>query len=102
MLEIRKFYTVVEETRLEIGREVTPPITMIAALAVVRNPWAGRGFVDNLKPEIDAYAPILGEALVNNLFKIIHSADQIEAFGKAALVGINGGSRACVGVDSYL
>jgi len=90
MLEIRKLYTFIEETRLEGGKDVNPPITMVAAVAVIRNPWAGRGFVDNLKPEIDAYAPTLGEALVNNLFKIIHSADRIEAFGKAALVGING------------
>jgi hypothetical protein len=90
MLEIRKLYTVFEETRLEGGKGVTPPILTVAALAVVSNPWAGRGFVEDLKPEIEKYAPILGETLVKNVFKVIDNADQVESFGKAAIVGADG------------
>jgi hypothetical protein len=90
MLEIRKLFTAFEETRVEGGKEVNPPILMVAAIAVVTNPWHGRGYVDNLKPDIDAYTPILGETLVKNLFKVISSADEVEAFGKAAVVGVDG------------
>ncbi|OIK10181.1 peptide synthetase [Bacillus sp. MUM 116] len=90
MLEVRKVYTVVEETRVEGGKEIDQPIKMISTMAVIKNPWAGRGFVENLKPEIDELAPQIGELLVAELFKHIGSADDVEAFGKAAVVGVDG------------
>lgn len=90
MLEIRKVYTAVEETRIEGGKKVENPVKMVATMAVIKNPWAGKGFVENLKPEIDAYAPELGELLVAELFKQIGSPDEAEAFGKAAVVGVDG------------
>ncbi|GAA3331375.1 hypothetical protein GCM10020331_087740 [Ectobacillus funiculus] len=50
MLEVRKVYTVVEETKKwKAEKEVTPPILNIAALAVLRNPWHGREYVEDLK-----------------------------------------------------
>lgn len=90
MLEIRKVYTAYEELHQEGGRAVNPPIAMMAAAAVIKNPWVGRGYVENLKPEIDAIAPKLGELLVTYLFKLINSADDVEAYGKAAVVGLDG------------
>ncbi|MFC0022867.1 amino acid synthesis family protein [Neobacillus cucumis] len=90
MLEIRKVYTAIEETRIEGGKQVEEPIKMIITSAVIKNPWAGRGFVENLKPEIEEFAPQLGELLVSELFKHINSADDVEAFGKAAVVGVDG------------
>lgn len=90
MLDIRKVYTAIEETRIEGGKKVENPIKMIITMAVIKNPWAGRGYVDNLKPEIDEYAPQIGELLVAELFKHIESADDVEAFGKAAVVGVDG------------
>ncbi len=90
MLEIRKVFTVSEETRIEGGKNVETPIKLVAAMAVIKNPWAERGFVEDLKPEIDAYAPGLGELLVAELLKAIGSPDNVEAFGKAAVVGVDG------------
>ena len=90
MLEIRKVYTHVEETFLEGGKEVQPSIKNIATVAVIKNPWHGRGYVEDLKPEIVAYCPGLGELLVKKLFEVIGSADEVEAFGKAAIVGVDG------------
>jgi len=90
MLEVRKVYTAYEELREEGGKQVDPPISMVAVAAVIKNPWAGRGFVDNLKPEIDAVAPKLGDLLVEYLFKLIDSAEKVEAYGKAAVTGLNG------------
>ncbi|MCU6600821.1 amino acid synthesis family protein [Peribacillus frigoritolerans] len=90
MLDIRKVYTAIEETRIEGGKKVENPIKMITTMAVIKNPWAGRGYVENLKPEIDEYAPQIGELLVAELFKHIDSADDVEAFGKAAVVGVDG------------
>lgn len=90
MLEIRKLYTAIEETRIEGQKEVENPIKMITTMAVIKNPWAGKGYVEDLMPEINEYAPELGESLVNELFKIIDSPDDAEAFGKAAVVGVDG------------
>ncbi|GIN20356.1 MAG TPA: amino acid synthesis family protein [Bacillus bacterium] len=90
MLEIRKVYTAIEETRIEGGKELDNPIRMITTMLVMKNPWAGQGFVEDLMPKINEYAPEIGEVLVNELFKHIESADDVEAFGKAAVVGVDG------------
>ncbi|MGN7285855.1 amino acid synthesis family protein [Shouchella rhizosphaerae] len=90
MLKIRKVLTLVEETRLEGGREVNPPIKMVATMAVIKNPWIDSGYVENLKPKIDEYAPVLGDLLVPELLKAIGGAEKVEAFGKAAVVGVDG------------
>ena len=39
---IRKIVTVVEETLLEMGQNVTPPTRRAAAIAVIENPFAGQ------------------------------------------------------------
>lgn len=90
MLEVRKVFTTVEQTHIEGGKELEKPVKMIASMAVIKNPWSGKGFVENLKPEIDALAPKIGELLVEELFKNLSSPQEIEAFGKAAVVGVDG------------
>jgi hypothetical protein len=90
MLEIRKVLTVIEETRIDGDKAVDKPIKMVAAIAVIKNPWANRGFIEDLNPEINAYAPQLGELLVGELLKAIGSPESVEAFGKAAVVGVDG------------
>ena len=89
-LEIRKIVVFSEDTFIEGGRAVAAPIRLAAAAAVIRNPWAGQGFVENLRPEILAAAPILGKALVPALLNITGGGDKIEAYGKAAVVGTGG------------
>ena len=42
--EIRKTLTLVETTLVEGGRAAPVPLRLIAAVAVLKNPWAGRGF----------------------------------------------------------
>src|SRR5690625_4280544 len=90
MLEVRKLFTAIEETRIEGEKEVENPLKMIGVMAVIKNPWANQGFVQDLKPKIDEYAPVLGEMLVDELFKIIDTPGEVEAFGKAGVVGENG------------
>jgi hypothetical protein len=90
MLEVRKLYTAIEEVRVEGGKKVDEPIKMIAVMAVIENPWAHQGFVEDLMPKINEYAPGLGNMLVEELFKIIDSPDEVEAFGKAGVVGVDG------------
>ena len=87
---IRKVVTVVDEVLLELGRPVATPVRRVAAAAVIRNPWAGRGFVADLQPEVEAVAPELGQLLTGKLIETLGGVDRIEAFGKAAVVGLDG------------
>ncbi|MFC0216784.1 hypothetical protein FHS82_002615 [Pseudochelatococcus lubricantis] len=88
--EIRKTLLTVETILIEGGRAAPRPLKLIAAAAVVRNPWAGRGFVEDLKPEIHAVAPELGELLTKMIIDTTGSGEAVEGYGKAAVVGLDG------------
>lgn len=88
--QIRKTLTLVETTLIEGGRAAPTPLKLIAAVAVLKNPWAGRGFVDNLKPEIHAVAPELGALLTAMVLEAAGGPDRVEGYGKAAVVGLDG------------
>ena len=87
--EIRKFVTFEEEVHIEGFEPVDEPWRMFAVAAVITNPWAGR-YVDNLKPEIMAFGPVLGELLTDRIISLAGSGEAIEAYGKAAIVGVEG------------
>jgi len=87
---IRKIVTYTEETLVEGGRAAPKPLQLFGVAAVVANPWAGRGFVENLKPEIHAIAPVLGELLTARILELAGSGDAVEGYGKAAVVGTAG------------
>ena len=87
---IRKTLLQVETTLIEGGKVAPSPLKMYAALAVIRNPWAGRGFIEDLKPEIHDVAPVLGEMLTRMIVEAASSGAAIEGYGKAALVGLDG------------
>ncbi|RDE08600.1 amino acid synthesis family protein [Pelagibacterium lacus] len=87
---IRKTLVNVETTLIEGGRAAARPLKLIAAAAVVKNPWAGRGFVEDLKPDIHAVAPDLGELLTGLILDEAGSGADVEAYGKAAVVGLDG------------
>ena len=88
--EIRKVLTWVETVLIEGGRAAPAQLNLIAAAAVITNPWAGRGFVEDLKPEIHAVAPELGALLTAMILEAAGGADKVEGYGKAAVVGLNG------------
>ena len=89
-LKIRKIHTSTETTFIEGGREAARPQRFYTAAAVLQNPWAGRGFVEDLQPEIQAIAPALGALLTDEILKLAGHADNVEAYGKAVVVGLNG------------
>ncbi len=87
---IRKTLLHVETTFIEGGKEAPTPLKLIAAAAVIKNPWAGQGFVEDLKPGILDVAPGLGELLTEMMIKEAGSGEAIEGYGKSAIVGLNG------------
>jgi hypothetical protein len=88
--ELRKVVTYDEEILLEGERPAEPPLRLIGVAAIVRNPWAGRGYVADLLPEIQRMAPVLGSLLTDRLVALAGSGAAIEAYGKASMVGTSG------------
>ena len=66
---IRKIVTVVEETQMEMGRQVSPPTRRAAAIAVIENPFAGR-YVEDLSPLI-AIGEELGDLLARRAVAVL-------------------------------
>ena len=88
-MEVRKYITVLEEIHSDGGSPMDPPGKRAAAIAVIKNPFAGE-FVDDLTPLMD-----IGEELGGVLGKMAVDAlciapEKAESYGKAAIVGENG------------
>ncbi len=90
LAEIRKTLLHVETTHVEGARAAPRPLTLIAAAAVLANPWAGRGFVEDLKPAINRVAAPLGELLTSMIIDAAGSGEAVEGYGKSAVVGLDG------------
>ncbi|MBA3478407.1 MAG: amino acid synthesis family protein [Lautropia sp.] len=87
LVEIRKKALTVETVFHEGGPPVESPLRMAAAVAVVRNPYAGR-YEPDLMPFMAALRS-LGTELAGELVDVL-GRDRVEAYGKAAIVGIDG------------
>ena len=88
-LKIRKYVVYDEETLIEGFRKAETPLRMFAVAAVIENPWAGE-YIEDLKPEILSIAPPLGKELTERITNLVGGGDRIEAYGKAAVVGLDG------------
>lgn len=87
---IRKIVVHREELLTELGQPVQAGTSRVSAAAVVANPWLGRGVVDDLQTEVTGLAPQLARELTTRLVAAVGGVDRVEAFGKAAIVGLDG------------
>lgn len=87
LIRVRKRLLTVETVHHEGGPPAVVPVRMAAAVAVVHNPYAGR-YEPDLLPFM-AELRSLGSALAQELVGLL-GKDRVEAYGKAAIVGING------------
>jgi hypothetical protein len=88
-VELRKMYVTVETIYHEFGPVPDVPLQRAAALAVIRNPFAGKyvediaGFMEDLKP--------LGLEMADRLIAALGGdPDRVEGFGKGAVIGPGG------------
>jgi len=87
-LKIRKIVVVTEEDRhTHDHRDEGGPLRKVAAAAIVANPFAGQGFVDDLSTIVEASAAI-GAELGQRCQEAV--ADTVDSYGKAGIVGVNG------------
>jgi len=89
-VEIRRTLMHIQTTHVEEGKPVEVPTKLIAALAVIKNPWHGQGFVEDLRPGIQEVGPVLGKLLTDMILDVAGSGDKIEGYGKASVVGMGG------------
>lgn len=87
-MTVKRIYTFVEETLVDAGEPVAPAARVAVVAAVIDNPWAGQGYVRDLQPGIVRTAPDLGRLLAERVVAALDAP--VEAYGKGAIVGING------------
>ncbi len=89
-IALRKLVTYRDVVVTEAGARPAHPARRASVAAVVRNPWAGRAPLADLSAEQERVAPHLATLLTDHLVAALGGADEIEAFGKAAIVGTAG------------
>jgi hypothetical protein len=88
LIAVRKRNVTVETVFHEGGPPPARPLRLAAASAVIRNPYAGR-YEPDLLPFM-AELRTLGTSLAEELVTALGGKDQVEAYSKAAIVGVNG------------
>jgi hypothetical protein len=89
MIEIRRIFTQVEEIFHEFGPAPAKPLRRGGAVAIIKNPFAGR-YEANIAPFMEDLKP-LGLELAHRLIAALNTtADQIQGYGKGAIVGSAG------------
>ena len=87
-MEIRKIVTVVEEIYEEGEKKLDKPIRKVAALAVIKNPYAGK-YQEDLNALID-YSEELGKIISEKAVEALGKDVEVHSYGKAAIVGEKG------------
>jgi len=88
LISIRKRSLTIETVLHEGGPAPEKPLRLVAASAVVHNPYAGR-YEPDLLPFM-AELRSLGTLLAEEATRALGGKDKVEAYSKAAIVGING------------
>jgi hypothetical protein len=88
LVQVRKRSLTVETVFHEFGPPPERPVRVAAAAAVIANPYAGR-YEEDLLPFMAALRA-LGTELAQELVDGLGGAEQVEAYSKAAIVGVNG------------
>lgn len=86
MTRIRKITTVHETVFCEGQQDCVTPVSRVAGVAVIENPFAGR-FVDDLAELFDLGAD-LGERLMAQMLPLLERP--AVSYGKSAIVGVSG------------
>jgi len=88
LLQIRKKLLNVESIYHEGGPVRDDPLLVGSIAIVVNNPYAGR-YVEDLSPLLES-AIELAKGIVPELIAALGGTDRIQAYGKGAIVGVNG------------
>ena len=72
-----------QNSPVEGERKVPGPSLLAAAMVIIKNPWLGCGYVENLRPEIRDYCPEIGKLLTGMPLGV--TGERLEGCGKASV-----------------
>jgi len=87
-MRIRRMFTMTDEVSYSNDRKSERPLRKVAAIAVVQNPFAGKGFIKDLSELTDCSEEIgtqLGQMALAKL-----APYEVESYGKGAIIGLDG------------
>lgn len=87
-LNIRRTLVLVEDRNEEAGLKAAVPRRKVAVIAIVENPLAGKGYVADLKPLIEASIP-LGARMAELAVEAL-GGREAQSYGKGGIVGLHG------------
>jgi hypothetical protein len=88
LIKVRKKWLTVETVYHEGGPRADVPLRLGAIVCVIDNPFAGR-YVEDLT-ELGRDAREMANMMVPELVDALGGVDKIQAYGKGAIVGLNG------------
>lgn len=86
-MEISRILTFFDEVRSASGRRTEPPLRKSAAVAIVKNPYAGK-YVEDLSPLVTA-SEAIGREICSIAVALLAPYKPV-SYGKAAVVGLAG------------
>lgn len=83
---------VVEETETFTDGQMLLPVSLVhvTVSAVLNNPWIGQGTNADLISDPRAIAARMAKLLGDRLLMTVGGSDRVEAFGKGAIIGLDG------------
>ena len=84
---VRKIVFIEERVLSEMGHAAATPVTRVAGIAIVKNPFAGKGYVEDLSALFDVGLK-LGEEIMPDVVRRLKNP--ATSYGKAAIVGLAG------------
>ncbi|MBV7483801.1 amino acid synthesis family protein [Bordetella sp. BOR01] len=87
-IQIRKKLLNVESIYHEGGPARDTPVKMASIAVVIKNPYAGR-YVEDLSQLVED-SKLLAKDIVPELMAAVGGPEKVEAYGKGAIVGLNG------------
>jgi len=87
-MEVRKIVTIIEDVFIEGEKKAAKPVRKVAAIAVIKNPYAGT-YQEDLNPLVD-YSEEIGRTISERAVEALGKDRKVDSYGKAAIVGEKG------------
>ena len=87
-MQMRKIITAIEETYNEAGRAAKTPLRKVAIIAIIKNPFAGEAYQQDLSSLTEA-SEALGKQITGLASKAMKPYT-MQSYGKASVVGTAG------------
>lgn len=84
---IRRTFTVIDDKRVEAGRQANVPLRKVAVIYILENPYIGR-YVEDLSPLIEA-SEGLGRQMAASAVRALDGMG-VQSYGKGGVVGLLG------------